>query len=587
MKALLRCVMVVTILLASLGSHAQSFFASKEPLPPEQAFRFTATREADAIALQWQIAPGYYLYRSKFAFSANGGKLGEPAFPAGEWKDDETFGRVETYRDTLFIRIPLSQAPDVVTVQATYQGCADLGVCYPPLTANETLPAMSATSGTAGTGSAARQSESGSIASMLSKGSLWLNLATFFGFGLLLAFTPCMLPMVPILSGIIVGHGHSISHGRAFVLSSVYGLGMALTYALAGVAAGLSGNLLSAALQNVWALSAFALVFVVLALAMFGLYELQLPASLQSRVSSTANRQGGSLRGIALMGALSAIIVGPCVAAPLAGALLYIAQTRDAVLGGAALFAMALGMGLPLVAVGTFSRTLLPKTGPWMETVKKFFGVVLLATALWLLRPVLPNLVWMLGWALLCIIPAIYVRAIDPLPPHAGSAARVIKAIGLVLLLWGAAILVGAWGGARDPLQPLKFLQVGQRPHIELPFRAIRTVSELEAALIAAQNTQAPVLLDFYADWCVSCIEMEEKTFSDGGIAAQMKQFTLLRVDVTANTADDAALLKRFGLFGPPGIIFFGRDGKERLALRLVGFKSATEFSPLLKQALE
>jgi thiol:disulfide interchange protein DsbD len=412
-------------------------------------------------------------------------------------------------------------------------------------------------------------------------------LASFFGFGLLLSLTPCVFPMIPILSGIIVNHGHAVSHLRAFILSLAYVLGMAVTYAIVGVAAGLSGTLLSAALQNAWVLTAFALVFVVLSLSMFGFYELQLPAALQSKVSDTANKQGGSLPAIALMGALSALIVGPCVAAPLAGALLYIAQTGNATLGGAALFVMALGMGAPLLLVGAFSRTLLPKSGPWMEGVKKFFGVIMLATALWLVSPVIPLWSQMLGWALLMVVPAIFLHALDPLPSNAHGWQRLGKGLGVVLLLGGAAMLMGVLGGAKDPLQPLGFLRAGNAAEVHGPaFERVATVDKLDARLAEAKAAGQPVMLDFYADWCVSCKEMERFTFADAKVAARMKQMVLLQADVTANSDADKALLKRFGLFGPPGIIFWSGAGIELADLRVVGFQNADTFLPTLERVL-
>jgi thiol:disulfide interchange protein DsbD len=378
-----------------------------------------------------------------------------------------------------------------------------------------------------------------------------------------------------------------VSHLRSFVLSLAYVLGMAVTYAAIGVAAGLSGTLLSAALQNVWVLGGFALVFVVLSLSMFGFYELQMPSVLQSRVSDTANRQGGSLPAIALMGALSALIVGPCVAAPLAGALLYIAQTGNATLGGAALFVMALGMGVPLLLVGAFSRSLLPKSGPWMEGVKKFFGVIMLATALWLVSPVIPLWLQMLGWALLMVIPSIYLHALDPLPPHARGWQRLGKGLGVMLLLGGAAMLIGVLGGARDPLQPLGFLGGGTAAVSPAPtFERVATTERLDVRLAEAKAAGKPVMLDFYADWCVSCKEMERFTFADPQVAARMKQMVLLKADVTANTAADATLLKRFGLFGPPGIIFFDAGGRELVDLRVVGFQPAEVFLPTLERVL-
>ena len=334
-------------------------------------------------------------------------------------------------------------------------------------------------------------------------------------------------------------------------------------------------------------LGGFALVFVVLSLSMFGFYELQLPAALQSRVSDTANKQGGSLPAIALMGALSALIVGPCVAAPLAGALLYIAKTGDAVLGGSALFVMALGMGAPLLLVGAFSRTLLPKSGPWMEGVKKFFGVIMLATALWLVSPVIPLWVQMLGWALLLVVPAIYLHALDPLPQNAHGWQRLGKGLGVVLLLGGAAMLMGVLGGAKDPLQPLGFLRGGIAAEAHGPaFERVATVEQLDARLASAKAAGKPVMLDFYADWCVSCKEMERFTFADAKVAARMKQMVLLQADVTANNDADKALLKRFGLFGPPGIIFWSMAGSELGDQRVVGFVPADKFLPTLERVL-
>ena len=397
----------------------------------------------------------------------------------------------------------------------------------------------------------------------LFKGGFWVLIASFFGFGLLLALTPCVFPMIPILSGILVPHGAHLTHVRGFVLSLVYMLGMAITYAAAGVAAGLLGTMLSSALQNVWVLSGFAAIFVLLALSMFGFYELQLPASMQSRLAATSNRlHGGHFASVFVMGVLSALIVGPCVAAPLAGALLYISQSGDGVLGGAALFAMALGMGVPLLAVGASAGTLLPKAGPWMDTVKRFFGIVLLGVAIYLVSPLLPAAAHMLAWAALLIVSAIYMHALDPLPPNAPGAHRLFKGIGVISLLAGAALLVGALSGGRDILQPLAGLRgaAGAVEHAPA-FQRIDSSAQLDSAISAAAGK--PVMLDFYADWCVSCKEMERYTFTNEAVRTRLAGMVALQADVTQNNDEHKALLKRFSLFGPPGIIFFDRQGSS------------------------
>ncbi len=608
------------LLLALIASLLLPAAARANPIEPEKAFAMRAQAlDAQTIEVVFEIAKDYYLYGDKFRFEAEPAGVGFGAMekPAGKKHKDDFFGEVETHRGELRILVPV-QAPAGTTrfeLFATSQGCWDGGICYPPTTQQASIDlaappkkaggfldsVLGSRAGTGGAapstpvalaapedgsgGGAVSSDESGDIARLLSGASVPIILLSFFGFGLLLAFTPCTFPMIPILSGIIVGQGNKVSHTRAFVLSLAYVLGMAVTYALAGVAAGMTGTMLSAALQNVWVLSTFALMFVLLSLSMFGFYELQLPSALQSKLADTASHgKGGNLGGVTLMGVLSALIVGPCVAAPLAGALLYIAQTGDAVLGGWALFAMGLGMGAPLLAVGVASRSLLPKVGPWMEGVKKAFGVMLLAVALWMITPVIPPLATMLGWAALLLFSAIFLHAIDPLPPQAKGWQRFWKGVGVVLLLAGAAILVGALAGSRDPLQPLSVLRAQAAAPVDVPqFEKVDSIAELDARLA---TTDRPVLLDFYADWCVSCKEMERFTFSDAAVAARMSRMLLLKADVTANTDEHKALLKRFGLFGPPGILFFDAAGKERAGLRVVGFMKAEPFATVLDRAL-
>ena len=557
----------------------------EELLHPALAFKPSARAlDGQSIEIRFEIAKGYYLYRDKFRFSAEpaSAKLGTPILPPGKEKDDETFGKVQVYYQEAVIRLPVernSSGPLPLTLNLTSQGCADAGVCYPPQkqTLSLELPDP-ASAPVAAPPQASSSNEPGRIAQLLRNANLWLVAVSFFGFGLLLSLTPCVFPMIPILSGIIVGAGrHGVSHGRGFALSLAYVLGMATTYAAAGIAAGLSGTLIAVALQNQWVLGGFALIFVVLSFSMFGFYELQLPTFLQSKVSEEASQlKGGSLPAVAVMGALSAIIVGPCVAAPLAGALLYIGQTGDALLGGMALFCMALGMGVPLLAVGLSAGTLLPRSGAWMEAVKKAFGVVLLATALWIVSPLVPMAVYMAAWALLLIVPATYLHALDPLSPHARGWARFWKGIGVVMLITGTALLVGALSGAKDPLQPLAGLRGGAGSEAtRLPFARIRSVTELEARIKAAGQ---PVMLDFYADWCVSCKEMERFTFADARVQQALSGWLLLQADVTANTDEDKALLARFKLFGPPGIIFFDPRGEELVNTRVVGFQDAETF---------
>jgi thiol:disulfide interchange protein DsbD len=558
--------------------------AADEPLEAEQAYVFSARAiDAHTLEARWQIADGYYLYRQKIRFTAEPAavKLGDAVFPAGHVKNDEFFGQVETYRGDLRIRIPVDAGSErSITLKAVSQGCWDKGICFPPTHQQATVMLVGAGGAPAAAAdSAPGGDESSRIAGLLKQGISWVVMAGFFGIGLGLSLNPCTYPMVPILSSIIVSHGHAANHRRALALSLAYVLGLAITYALAGIAAAASGVALSNALQNAWILSGFALIFVALSFSMFGFYELQLPSALQSRLSERANRLTGGLPALFTMGALSALIAGPCMTAPLTAVLLYIAKTGDVTLGGSALFVMGFGMGTPLVLVGVFSRTILPRPGPWMEAVKQSFGVVMLATALWLVSPVIPVWAQMLGWAALLIVPGIFMRAIDPLPEHANGWNRLWKGVGVLMLLGGTAMLAGVLGGARDPLRPLGFLAAGgAAKNPGMAFARVKSAVELDARLQQAAAKGQTAMLDFYADWCVSCKELEKYTFTDAQVQTRLADTLLLQADVTASNDDDLALLKRFELFGPPGIIFFGRDGKEIAGARVVGYQPANEF---------
>ncbi|VCU69194.1 Thiol:disulfide interchange protein DsbD precursor [Pigmentiphaga humi] len=625
------CLLVLAAWLGALAPAAADDF-----LPPEKAFRFSARAVApDAIEFAWQIAPGYYMYREQFRFVADAGvALGDPQLPPGKVKFDQTFGKdVETYRERIAVRVGIP-AGSGFAVTATGQGCADAGLCYPP---TDHKVRVSAAAGPGelprvddGRGfdwSALAGSDDVGLAGMLEDSGLARIALVFFGLGILLSLTPCVLPMVPILSAIVVGDAAAARRPRlrGLGLAAIYVLGMSVVYTAAGLLAGLSGVSLAASLQTPWVLGLFAALLAVLALAMFDVFTVQMPAGWQSSLSARAARlPGGRATGALAMGAVSALIVGPCVAAPLAGALLYVSQTRDVVLGGVALFALAWGMGVPLLAAGASAGALLPKAGPWMNGVKRFFGMLLLAVAWWMLWPVLPGNVQMAGWAVLAILAAALLHAFDGLPVDAGTGRRLLKGVGVVLALAGALEAVGAASGGREPLRPLAHLAApGSAPRAasgdgaadgfvpeprepagvespddglwqppgagmsrqggEVGFERIRSVAELDA-LVAASDR--PVMLDFYADWCVSCKEMEALTFPRPEVAARMSRLRVVQADVTANNADDRELLKRFRLFGPPGIVFFAPGGKP-LPQRVIGYQNAERFARTLDAVLD
>lgn len=577
------------------AAKARSGGSADDFLPPDQAFRFDALAAgSDGVRLNWEIADGYYLYRSriKVATTSTGAHLGTTQFPPGQVKNDEYFGRQEIYHHELSAIVPVVRARGGalgLPLQVTYQGCADAGLCYPPITRTVQVslpggtgasgPSLSGTSASAA-GDAGAPSEQSRFVQLLS-GNILLMLGGFYAAGLLLAFTPCVLPMVPILSGIIAGGGQSVTTGRGFALSLAYVLGMALTYTAAGVAGAAMGKEVQALFQQWWVLALFAAVFLAMALSMFGLFTVQMPVAIQTRIANVSNRQSaGTLGGVAVMGALSALIVTTCVGPALVAALLVISQTGQIVRGGVALFAMSLGMGTPLLVVGASAGKLLPKAGPWMDLIKKLFGVMMLAVAVWMLARVVPDRIALLLWA----IPALALAWLLWFELRGQSAgAWVMRAVGLAAAGYALALTAGAALGGTDPLEPIPAFAAQKHA---LPFRAIKSVAELDQAVALAHSQGRSVLVDFTADWCTSCKEMERWTFSDPAVQAALGNTVLLRANVTQNNADDQALLHRFGIFGPPTIAFYGADGRERAAYRVVGYMKADVFAAHTREAL-
>jgi thiol:disulfide interchange protein DsbD len=560
--------------------------------PPDQVFRFSAqAKDSKTLALHWGISPGYYLYRQKFDIKSDNAdvQLGTPDFPEGQIKNDQYLGTSEIYKQDIDVLIPVTVTNGASKFKLTvvYQGCAEAGLCYPPQTKSQDIDLAAAgapaAAAAAPTTSAPPVAEQDRLAALVKNGNLaWVFLA-FIGFGLLLAFTPCVLPMIPIISGIIVGQGKKITTGRAFTLSLVYVLAMAISYAVAGVVVGLLGANIQVALQNPWVLTIFALIFVGLALSMFGLYELQMPSAIQSKLTEQSNAQkSGAFVGVAVMGVLSALICGPCITAPLVAALVVIGETGSAMRGGIALFALGLGMGIPLLIIGTSAGKLVPKAGAWMNAVKYVFGVILLGVAIWFIARVIPGPVALALWAALAIVCGVYLGAFEPMTAKSTGWSRLWKGLGLLALLYGLILLVGAALGGDDPFKPLARLSTTATPGAAvsetaaLPFKRIKTSADLDAAIAAAGGK--PVMLDFAADWCVACKELEHDTYTDPKVQAALNGAVLLQADVTANDDDDKALYARFGLYGPPGVIFFGSDGKEVVADRVVGYLNADDF---------
>ncbi len=583
------------------------------PLPPDEAFAFDISAlDKQTLNAHWQITPGHYLYQKKIRFrllDAEGIELGEWTMPKGKMQKDPTYGDTIVYYKDFEVKIPLIGKAASVTIKTGYQGCSKLtGICYPPQNKTQTIDLTSAPepvkaqnlTGISGTDTSSANnnnekiSEQEQFTNILKDSNLLTISGLFFLAGLALTFTPCVFPMIPILSGIISGQGNNISKKKAFVLSLAYVLPMALTYAVVGVLAGLSGESLTAALQTPWVIATFALLFVILSFAMFGFYELQMPSSIQNKLTSVSNRQkGGTLVGAAIMGMLSALIVGPCVTAPLTGALIFIADTKDAFLGGLSLFMLGIGMGVPLLMIGTAAGEILPRAGAWMDKVKAVFGVLMLGLAIWMLERILPVEITILLTATLLIGSAIYMKAIDTLDSTASGWDRLWKALGIILLVYGIVLMLGIAKGNKSFFTPLKdrtiVQQVAGAPVLaeSLVFSPIKGIKGLDLALEKASAQNKPLMLDFYADWCISCKEMEHKVFTDPRIIKALEGTILVQADVTENDDLDIALMKKFGLFGPPGILFFDTKKQEYRSFRVVGEMSADNFFSHISEFLK
>ncbi len=568
---------------------------SEFPPPDEVFFPDLLPVDGNNVELIIRIEPGYYLYKNKLSVKAlsESARAGQLVLPKGKLKTDEFFGEQEVYYDEVVGRAAISRAtpePMTLDVEVGYQGCADGGLCYLPQTKTFTIELPQATSVSAlGAAPDAPVSEQARLAKVITDSPIWVAAGVFFVLGLGLAFTPCVLPMVPILSGIIAGEGDDVSPMRGFTLAFVYVMGMALVYTAAGVASAAAGMQLQAFFNQPWILILFSGLFVVLSLAMFGVYDLQMPSGVQSRLASfSGNQRSGTTVGAFVMGAISALVVTACVAPALIAALTVMAQTGDMLRGGSALFAMSLGMGAPLLAVGAAQGQLLPKAGPWMVAIKGAFGFMMLGLAIWMLSRILPGGVSMALWAALIFMAGVFMGGMTTLTPESGPAQKLGKGFGVLAILYGLVLFLGALSGGTNPLKPLAALHFGggaAESEEHLDFKRIKTVADFERELAAATAAGRPLMLDFYADWCTSCIEMEVFTFSKPEVQAALDGAVLLQADVTKADDDDRALLNRFGSFGPPTIVFFGADGTHRQGFDVVGFMNAEAFAPHVERA--
>jgi len=580
--------------LGNLGQPGNSEF-----LPVDEAFKpILIPVDGNTVEVTFQVTPGYYLYKDKISVStlSENVQLGKLALPTGKSKFDEFFGESEVYVEDVFATLPLARAtPEAMTLEleVNFQGCAEGGLCYPPTTRVVTTQLPKATAVTDLASLPSRNepvSEQGKLAQVITGSSIWVTIGVFFVAGLGLAFTPCVLPMVPILSGIIAGEGDNVSPTRGFTLAFSYVMGMALVYTGAGVAAAAAGLQLQATFNQPWVLILFSALFVVLSFGMFGAFELQMPSSVQSKLSGVSgNQKSGTMIGAFIMGSLSALVVTACVAPALIAALTVMAQTGDMLRGGTALFAMSLGMGAPLLAVGAAQGKLLPKAGGWMVAVKGAFGFMFLGLAVWMLSRILPGGVTLALWAALVFMTGVFMGGLTSLASDSSIAQKLGKGFGLLAILYGLLLFLGALTGGSNPMKPLATVNFGsgvmlaEESHLE--FQRIKSVGDLDREIASAAAAGKTAMLDFYADWCVSCIEMEEYTFTDAGVQAALADTVLLQADVTANDELDQELLQHFGVFGPPTIIFFGTDGQQRHGYEVVGYMKAKDFTDHLQQA--
>lgn len=589
----------------TLGESFGSFGgANSDFLPVDEAFEPILTAiDGNNVEVAIRVTDGYYLYKDKFSATilSDVAQAGRLELPAGEIKNDQYFGEMEVYHGDVFGKLSVARATPAamdVEIELKYQGCADGGICYPPATRvlSVSLPEATAVGAlaavAASTDSGAPMiSEQGRLAQVITTAHIGSVIAIFFGLGLLLAFTPCVLPMIPILSGIIAGEGDNISPARGFSLALSYVMGMALIYTAAGVGAAAAGLQLQAMFNQPWVLILFSSLFVVLALGMFGMFELQMPSAIQTRLAGiSGNQKSGTAIGAFVMGGLSALVVTACVAPALIATLTVMAQTGDMLRGGTALFAMSLGMGAPLLLVGAAQGKLLPKAGAWMVAVKSAFGFMMLGMGIWMMARILPGEVTLAAYGVLIFMAGVFLGGLTQLTPESLGVQKLGKGVGLLAVIYGAVLLVGSLAGGDSMLRPLASLNSGGgvayvEEHRGLDFQRIKTTADLDAALASAAANGQSAMLDFYADWCVSCIEMEEYTFTDGGVQNALSNTVLLQADVTANDDEDQALLERFGVFGPPTIIFFGGDGMQRNGYEVVGYMKAKEFEIHVRKA--